>query len=54
MPRLIQEHVAELLHFPEDLSKAHGAGVLSGKSRLMSSKKLPVMQALDPYVARSF
>ncbi len=51
--RLIQEHVAELLHLPEDLSKAMGWGAQREiKSDVI--EKLPVMHALDPYEARSF
>ena len=54
--RLIQEHVAELLHMPEDLPLAMGWRTSTDvdDGRPQRKKDSPLMTVLDPYVSMSF
>ena len=52
--RLVQEQVAELLHQPEDLPRAMGWMNRVNDQGAHAPMEVPVLAALDPYIARPF
>jgi len=52
--RLVQEQVAELLHQPEDLPRAMRWADRPDYKAQNTVLEVPVLEALDPYVARPF